>query len=132
MKLSIIIPYYNAENYTKQLLECLDRQMDPEVEVILIDDGSDEPYKADYEWLKIRRKKNGGASTARNKGLDLAQGEYVAFIDADDLVADNYIKTILQKIQEEQFDYCYLSWKTLPGRWSSASSQKWREVRVSI
>lgn len=118
MKLSIIIPYYNAENYTKQLLECLDRQMDPEVEVILIDDGSDEPYKADYEWLKIRRKKNGGASTARNKGLDLAQGEYVAFIDADDLVADNYIKTILQKIQEEQFDYCYLSWKTLPGRWS--------------
>ena len=118
MKLSIIIPYFNTEKFTRELLECLDRQMQPEVEVILVDDGSEIPFKADYDWLKIKRKKNGGASSARNKGLDLAAGEYIAFIDSDDLVADNYIDTILRKIREEQFDYCYMSWKTMPGRWS--------------
>lgn len=118
MKLSIIIPYYNAEAYTKQLLDCLDRQMDQEVEVILIDDGSDKAFQAEYEWLKIRRKKNGGASSARNAGLDMAQGEYIAFIDADDMVAENYIPMILAKIREEQFDYCYISWRTMPGRWN--------------
>lgn len=117
MKLSIIIPYYNAEKYTNLLLECLDRQMKPDVEVILIDDGSVKPFKADYKWLTIKRKRNGGASSARNKGLDMAQGDYVSFIDSDDLVAENYIDTILQKI-EEGFDYCYMSWKTLPGGWN--------------
>ena len=117
MKLSIIIPYYNAGAYTRELLKILDKQMTEGVEVILIDDGSSVPFKADYDWLTIKRKKNGGASSARNMGLDLAQGDYVSFIDADDLVADNYIKTILAKIEKEHFDYCYISWKTLPGGW---------------
>ena len=118
MTLSIIIPYYNAERYTRELLECLNRQMDPDVEVILIDDGSDRAFSADYEWLTIKRKKNGGASSARNAGLDMASGEYVAFIDADDMVAENYIPMILGKIEAEHFDYCYLSWRTMPGRWN--------------
>ena len=117
MILSIIIPYYNTENYTKQLLRCLDRQMKPDVEVILVDDGSRAEFDASYDWLRIIRQKNGGASKARNKGLDNAQGEYIAFIDSDDLVTDNYIRTILKKIEEEHFDYCYLSWKTMPGGW---------------
>ena len=117
MKLTIIIPFYNSEEYTKPLLECLDRQMEPGVEVILIDDGSDTPFKPDYKWLTVKRKRNGGAASARNKGLDMAKGEYVAFIDSDDLVADNYIHTVLQKIAEG-FDYCYMSWKTLPGGWN--------------
>ena len=118
MKLSIIIPYFNTEKYTRELLACLDRQMDPDVEVILVDDGSRVPFSAEYGWLKIIRQENGGASKARNTGLDMAAGEYIAFIDSDDLVADNYIKTVLQTIEKEHFDYCYLSWKTLPGGWA--------------
>lgn len=118
MKLSIIIPYYNAETYTKKLLECLNKQMQPEVEVILIDDGSDKPFKPSYDWLTVHRKRNGGAASARNKGLDMAAGDYIAFIDADDMVANNYIAAILEKIDTEHFDYCYISWKTLPGGWN--------------
>ena len=117
MKLSIIIPYFNTEAYTVMLLECLHKQMVPDVEVILVDDGSEEPFKATYPWLQIIRQKNGGASAARNTGLDNAKGEYIAFIDSDDLVADNYLQTILQKIETEHFDYCYLSWKTMQGGW---------------
>ena len=117
MKLSIIIPYYNTGAYTILLLECLHRQMVPDVEVILVDDGSEEPFQASYPWLRIIRQKNGGASAARNTGLDNAKGEYIAFIDSDDLVADNYLQAILQKIETEKFDYCYLSWRTLQGGW---------------
>lgn len=117
MKLSIIIPYYNAKKYTDMLLDCLAPQITDEVEVILVDDGSTTPYKTKYEWCKVKRKRNGGVSSARNAGLDECTGEYVAFIDNDDLVAENYIETILNKIDAEHFDYCYMSWKTMPGHW---------------
>lgn len=117
MTLSIIIPYYNAKPYTDKLLEVLDKQITDEVEVLLVDDGSNEPYATDYPWVKVIRQANGGASAARNTGLDNATGDYIAFIDSDDLVADYYIPRALEKISEG-FDYCYLSWKTLPGGWS--------------
>ena len=117
MKLSIIIPYFNTESYTIVLLECLRRQMIPDVEVILVDDGSEEPFQASYPWLRIIRQKNGGASAARNTGLDNAKGEYIAFIDSDDLVSNDYLRVILQTIEAEHFDYCYLSWRTMQGGW---------------
>ena len=120
VKLSIIIPCYNAEPYISELLNCLYPQIIPnhkdEVEVIVVDDGSRVPFVPGYSFVKTYYQSNQGASAARNTGLDNAHGEYVAFIDADDLVADNYIDTILDKIAEG-FDYCYLSWKTLPGGW---------------
>ena len=117
MKLSIIIPFYNSKNYTDELLDCLAPQINDDVEVIVVDDGSKIPYKTKYEWAKVKRKRNGGASSARNAGLDICTGDYVAFIDGDDLVAETYIETILDKIEKENFDYCYLSWKTMPGGW---------------
>lgn len=118
IKLSIIIPCYNAEPYINELLDCLDKQVTKDVEVIVIDDGSKKPFLPDYEWVQLIRQENAGASAARNKGLDVAKGQYVAFIDADDLVAENYITTILEKIKAEKFDYCYMSWKTMPGGWN--------------
>lgn len=113
MILSIIIPYYNVKEYTDALLKCLAPQITDEVEVLIIDDGSLKPYKTKYEWCKVYRKKNGGCATARNKGLDLSHGEYISFVDADDLVADTFIKEVLNKIRRKQFDVCDLSWKSL-------------------
>lgn len=116
MKLSIIIPAYNAEPYLTELLKCLKKQITPEVEIIIIDDGSDIPVKCDF--ATVIRERNGSPGISRNLGLDKMTGEYFTFIDADDLVSDNYISTILEKIESEKFDYCYLSWKTLPGGWN--------------
>ena len=112
MKLSIVIPYYNVEPYTNELLDCLAPQITDEVEVILIDDGSDKPYKTNYKWCQVYRQKNGGASSARNVGLERAKGEYVVFIDSDDLVADDYVKQIFSKMP---FDYLEMSWRSLVG-----------------
>lgn len=115
MTLSIIIPYYNTKKYTDELLSILDKQMQDDVEVIIVDDGSKEEYKAYYKWLTIIRKENGGVSSARNVGLDTAIGDYIAFIDSDDLVSENYIQIILDKINKEHFDYLYMSWKGFNG-----------------
>lgn len=112
--LSLIIPCYNAEPYINQLLDCLAPQITDEVEVLIIDDGSDNPFKTNYKWAEIIRQDNKGVSYSRNVGLDIATGEYIAFIDADDLVSDKYVKTIINVAKTEKFDYCYLSWKTLP------------------
>lgn len=116
MTLSIIIPAYNAEPYIDELINVLKPQITEEVEVIIVDDGSRMPYLAPYDWVNVCRQENAGVSAARNKGLDKAAGEYIAFIDADDLVSPNYISAILNKIKKEQFDYCYLSWDSF-GVW---------------
>ena len=113
MKLSIIIPAYNAEPYLGELVACLSRQIVDGVEVIIVDDGSDMKVAYKEKWLTVINKKNGGVSTARNKGLEVAKGEYIQFIDADDLVPAYFIKLLLQKIDEESPDIIEYSWKSL-------------------
>ena len=111
--ISVIIPTYNRNEKLLKLLQCLQNQMQDNVEVIVVDDHSDNELKLEFpEWLKyIRLEENsGGASVPRNIGLDNANGKYICFIDSDDLVSDDYIQTILNKINEE-WDYCYISWK---------------------
>ena len=117
MKLSIIIPAYNAEPYIDKLIERLEPQISKDIEVIVVDDGSKKPYKGP-KWAKVIRQENGGASAARNTGLDKANGDYIAFIDADDLVTEDYIQQVMAKI-DEGFDYVYLSWQTTGNGWKA-------------
>ena len=115
MQLSIIIPYYNAKETTDAILDVLAPQMQPSVEVIIIDDGSKEKYKTAYKWAKVYRQRNGGSGQARNAGINKAKGDYLAFIDADDMIPEYYISKILEKI-EKGFDICDMSWKTAAGQ----------------
>lgn len=108
IKLSIIIPYYDRPKYIKRLLEVLEPQLTNETELIIVDDCS--PIPLDYPCIRLNEN-SGGASIPRNVGLDRAKGKYIAFIDSDDSVSDDYIKTILNKTKEE-WDYCFISWKT--------------------
>ena len=112
LKLSIIIPYYNTQQYTEELLNVLDKQMTSDVEVILIDDESIRPFEGDYKWLTNRRINHGGQSKARNVGLDMARGEYVQFIDSDDLVADCFIEKLMEKIPDGN-ELIEFSWRSL-------------------
>ena len=110
LKLSIIIPYFNTLEETKRLFEVLEPQLTDEIEVILIDDGCNEK---ELEKLKARvihlPTNSGGASKPRNIGLDNAKGEYVVFIDSDDLISEDYIETILPKLKT---DIIFISWKS--------------------
>lgn len=113
MRLSIVIPYYNAEPYTSELLNVLAPQMQEDMECIVIDDGSNPKFTTDHEWVKVIRKKNGGAASARNKGLDIAKGEYICFIDSDDLVPEYYVEKILEEIERSHADVIDFSWRSL-------------------
>ena len=112
MKLSIIIPYYNGGKYTIELLDRLGGQITDDVEVILVDDGSKKQFTSYRYWLKVIRKKNGGCASARNRGLKEARGEYIAFIDADDMVPEYYVEKLLDKIRGG-YDVIDFSWRSL-------------------
>lgn len=104
--ISIIIPIYNVALYLKQCLESIINQ-EGNIEVILIDDGSPDEspsicdeYAQKNNRIHVIHKQNGGVSSARNAGLDAAQGEWIWFVDGDDYIAENVLKTIYQEIQK--------------------------------
>lgn len=100
--ISIIVPVYNAENCLSRCVESLLGQSYTSFELILVDDGSSDNslsickrFAADKR-VKIIHQENGGVSSARNKGLELAKGDYVAFVDADDWVNKDYLSSFVQ------------------------------------
>ena len=94
--LSIIVPVYNVEEYLPVCIDSLLQQHDIRLEIILIDDGSTDRsgaiadrYAEKDNRIKVIHRKNGGASAARNAGLEFARGEYIAFVDSDDWVKED-------------------------------------------
>lgn len=109
--ITVIVPVYNVEKYFKQCLDSIINQTYKNLEIILINDGSpdncgkicDEYAKKDNR-IKVIHKENGGLSSARNAGLDIATGEYISFIDSDDCVAENFIETLYKLCIENNCD----------------------------
>ena len=103
MKLSVVIPVFCVESTLDRCVESVLLQQIPDLEVILVDDGSpdDCPRLCD-EWAKkdpriiVIHKKNGGLSDARNAALDIARGQYITFIDSDDWLADNTLAPLMK------------------------------------
>lgn len=105
LKVSIIIPVYNAEEYLDECLTGVLKNEGCDFEVIVVDDGSTDKsqqilkhYAKQDSRLKLITKKNTGASDTRNIGIEQAQGTYICFVDADDLVMPNMIETLLNEI----------------------------------
>lgn len=108
-KLSVIVPIYNTEEYLKECLDSLVYQTYPNVEIILVDDGSTDgsyaickDYKAQHNNIVLLHKENGGGGSARNLALDCFTGDYVTFVDSDDWIIDNACEIIMGYIE----DYC--------------------------
>lgn len=95
MLISLIIPVYNAEKYLEETLNSVIGQHFADYEVILVDDGSTdksgslcEQFAAVHQNISVLHKKNGGQSSARNLGIRAAKGEFLAFLDSDDMLCD--------------------------------------------
>lgn len=105
--ISVIIPVYKVERYLENCVDSVRQQTYTNLEIILVDDGSpdrcpalcDEFAKQD-ERIKVIHKENGGLSDARNVGLDNANGDYVTFVDSDDLILPNMIEILLSLCEE--------------------------------
>ena len=104
-EISVIIPVYNSEKYLRSTLQSLQNQTFQDFEAICIDDGStdDSPqilahFAATDARFKIHRQANAGGSISRNKGLELATGKYIAFLDNDDILHTQYLEILYQNL----------------------------------
>lgn len=115
VKLSICIPYWNTYELTKKLLKTLIPQLTEETEVILVDDGCDEKRLDEFkDKITIKHEKeNKGGATATNKCLKLCKGKYIAFIDSDDMITNDYIETLLKAIDEHTEDVIFFDWQDM-------------------
>ena len=111
--LSMIIPVYNAETYLPECLDSLLKQDLPaeDFEILCVNDGSKDgslavlqTYAGNYPNIRIIDKENGGVTTARNAGLEAAKGEFIWFIDADDLIKENILAQLKAMVPETGCD----------------------------
>ena len=111
-KVSIIIPVYNAEKYLEECIESVLNQKMQGIELIMIDDGSKDrsaiimkEYMHQYpDVIRCIFQENRGQSAARNRGLEIAGGEYIVFVDSDDYIGPNYIKDLYDAAIENNAD----------------------------
>lgn len=112
MRISIIVPIYNCAYYLRYCLNSLVTQSYQNIEIILVDDGSQDEsahicddYAEKDSRVQVIHKKNGGVSSARNVGLSFASGEYVIFVDADDWLDQDACEKIVEKLDENKYIY---------------------------
>ncbi|MGL4740659.1 MAG: glycosyltransferase [Sarcina sp.] len=110
MLLSVIVPVYNVEGYLDKCIESLIYDSN-DIEILLVNDGSTdnslsicEKYAEKYSNIKIINKKNGGLSSARNAGMEKANGKYLMFIDSDDYIVKDSMSKIINTIENKDID----------------------------
>ena len=108
IKISVIVPIYNVQDYLEECLDSILRQDFSDYEVILVDDGStdrsgtiaEEYAERGGERVRVVHQANGGLGAARNTGIELAQGDYLTFVDSDDTIEPNMLSRLYEKAME--------------------------------
>ncbi|OUN79910.1 hypothetical protein B5G06_12245 [Flavonifractor sp. An52] len=107
MKISVIVPIYNVEKYLRRCINSIISQSYNNLQIILVDDGSSDNcgricdiYAAQDARIQVIHKKNGGLSDARNAGLELANGEWISFVDSDDWIEPDMYSDLLQNAKK--------------------------------
>jgi len=121
IEISVIIPCYNCSKTIDRTLQSIDNQSNTNFEVIIINDGStDNTYEIIENWTKETKCKfkyltipNSGVSSARNKGLSCAKGEYILFLDSDDIYHTQFIELLVNQIKHQDIDTAFCSYTTI-------------------
>lgn len=125
-KVSVIVPVYNGEKYIEKCLHSLINQTLKDIEIIVIDDGSkDNTNKILQKYkdkIKIIKQKNSGVATARNKGLEIATGEYIYFVDSDDWIEKDTLEKLYSKAIDNNYDCVMCNF------WYINDNKKWPGV----
>ena len=110
-KVSVIVPVYNSKRYLPACIKSLISQTYPEIEIILIDDGSVDGsselcdgYAEKYEQVTVIHQVNAGPGAARNAGIEAASGKYLTYVDSDDYVAPDYAEVMVKLLQDYKAD----------------------------
>ena len=120
--ISVIVPVYKVENYLGRCVESLLAQTYENIEIILVDDGSPDncpvmcdEYAKEYEKIRVIHQENKGLSGARNAGIDNAKGEYLAFVDSDDLWSPHFLESLYKALKENDADIAQCRWEYMHG-----------------
>jgi glycosyltransferase involved in cell wall biosynthesis len=131
--ISTIIPCFNSGKYLRETLKSVLAQTYPPLEMIVVDDGSTDDSAAIAESfgppVRVIRQRNAGTAAARNAGLALAQGEYIHFLDADDLVAPDAYAHFADAISSRSYDVVFGSWAAFRNSTFHSAKSKMREFR---
>lgn len=118
--ISIIVPIYKVEKYVNKCVDSLILQTYSNIEIILVDDGSPDNcgaicdcYQEMDKRIRVIHKCNGGLSDARNAGIGVAKGEYIAFVDSDDYVTEHFIEKLYNAIKQQNADVAICSFKLI-------------------
>lgn len=119
VKISIVIPVYNTEKYLKECVDSVRNQTYKNLQIILVDDGAKDSspeicdkYAAKDSRIKVCHKENGGLSDARNKGIELSEGEYILFLDSDDYWDDiQLVQKLVGTIENQPVDVLNFRYK---------------------
>lgn len=110
--ISVVVPVYNVENYLPSCIDSIINQSYKQLEIILVNDGSTdssgiicEKYATNDKRVIIKHIKNSGSSVARNEGLDIATGEYIAFVDSDDYINTDMFSQMVEALEEYNLDF---------------------------
>jgi len=113
-KISVIIPVYNTEKYLKECLESIINQTLTDIEIICINDGSTDnsldilnSYANSDKRIKVFSQKNQGQGTARNYGMKIATGDYIHFMDSDDILELNTFEDSYRICEEKNLDFIF-------------------------
>ena len=106
--ISIIVPIYNSEKYVRRCINSILNQSKKNIEIILVDDGSKDnsydickEFKEGNDNIILIQKENGGVASARNEGLKVARGKYIAFVDSDDYIEENMFSIMYDAIEND-------------------------------
>lgn len=120
--ISVIVPVYNVEKYLKRCVESIRVQTYSKLEIILVDDESPdncpdicEEYKKIDNRIKVIHQKNAGLSGARNAGIEIAKGSYFAFVDSDDYLAVDFIKSLYEAMLSTNSDIAMCQYEYVKG-----------------
>ena len=110
-KVSMVIPAYNAEDYIARCIDTALAQSLPDVEIVVVDDGSKDSTPEIIDWYVGRydnvvaiHQENGGVAAARNTGIKQARGEYIGFIDSDDRIRPNMVERLYRSAKKNDCD----------------------------
>lgn len=117
--ISVIVSVYNVEKYVVNCLKSIVNQDYADFELIIVDDGStDDSVKVIKDYLshesvkwELNQKENGGQSSTRNAGLKKANGEYVVFIDSDDVISSDFLLKLKEAIEADDYDFSFCNFK---------------------
>lgn len=133
--ISIVVPVYNVEKYIHRCISSIMNQTYKNIEMVLVDDGSSDKspqicdsFARNDSRIKVVHKENGGVGAARNRGMNIAKGEYLCFVDGDDFLPLTAIENLYKGIKESNADMCCGCWAKISVKYTTCNGHLERTV----